>query len=206
MNYLPQFLTNSSNSPIIWNKNQKWTFRSFVLILSLPCYHKRVVFEFNILFTSANIRSFVFPDYFLWKAIKGKGLRRKRDFSTLKQEEKITVTNLPRPWQNLAASGAISCGVRANVLWRPPKDWPQRGDPFQNSSKGIPSVLLGIAFSLLILYPDIKCKDTKIIAGMQTFYHKKPKIKPMRVLMFWVCPPFFCVRTLCAFYWSSSTK
>ena len=156
MNYLPQFLTNSSNSPIIWNKNQKWTFRSFVLILSLPCYHKRVVFEFNILFTSANIRSFVFPDYFLWKAIKGKGLRRKRDFSTLKQGEKITVTNLPRPWQYLAAGGAISCGVRANVLWRPPKDRPCLTYYLCNSN-------------------DIKCKVTKKMAGMQVFYHKKLK-------------------------------
>jgi hypothetical protein len=35
--------------------------------------------------------------------------------------------------------------------------------------------LRGIAFILLIVFPDIKCKDTKKKAGMQTFYHKKLK-------------------------------
>ena len=29
---------------------------------------------------------------------------------------------MPRPWQIVAAGGAISCGERANVLQRPPKD------------------------------------------------------------------------------------
>jgi hypothetical protein len=29
---------------------------------------------------------------------------------------------LPRPWQIVAAGGAISCGGRANILRRPPKD------------------------------------------------------------------------------------
>ena len=38
------------------------------------------------------------------------------------QGVKRHVTNLPRPWQIVAAGGAISCGERANILWRPPKD------------------------------------------------------------------------------------
>ena len=32
------------------------------------------------------------------------------------------VTNLPRPWQIVAAGGAMSCGGRANILRWPPKD------------------------------------------------------------------------------------
>ena len=31
--------------PIFENKNQKWTFQSFVFILSLLCHHKRFVFR-----------------------------------------------------------------------------------------------------------------------------------------------------------------
>jgi hypothetical protein len=38
------------------------------------------------------------------------------------QEAKRHVANLPRPWQIVAAGGAISCGVRANILRRPSKD------------------------------------------------------------------------------------
>jgi len=34
------------------------------------------------------------------------------------QEERQGVTSLPRPWQCLAAGGAKSCSVRANVLQR----------------------------------------------------------------------------------------
>jgi hypothetical protein len=59
---------------------------------------------------------------------------------------------LPRPWQILAAGGAISCGERANVLRRQPKDsnvW---------------------AFGVALQAENVclsRCKDTKKMAEMQ---------------------------------------
>ena len=68
------------------------------------------------------------------------------------QGAKRHVANLPRPWQIVAAGGARSCGVRANVLWRPPKDlnlWA--------FGVGLPDA--ATAFS--------RCKDTKKKAKKQ---------------------------------------
>ena len=62
------------------------------------------------------------------------------------------VTNLPRPWQIVAAGGAISCGERANVLRRPPKD---------SNVWAFGVGLQDVAFAFL------NCKDTKKMAEMQ---------------------------------------
>ena len=59
VNNLLQFLMILSNSPIIQGKNQKWTFQSFVFILSLLCHHKLFIFRVQLSFncnTTAKIR------------------------------------------------------------------------------------------------------------------------------------------------------
>jgi hypothetical protein len=59
---------------------------------------------------------------------------------------------LPRPWQIVAAGGAISCGGRANFLRRPPKE-------INHWHLGVVLQDAAVAFS--------KCKVTKKIAEMQ---------------------------------------
>ena len=74
------------------------------------------------------------------------------------QGAKRHVTNLPRPWQILAAGGAISCGGRANILRRPPKDLNLR-------ALGVGLQDAATAFS--------RCKDTKKTGEMQVFDKEK---------------------------------
>ena len=80
------------------------------------------------------------------EGLAGEKARSDRDSDGMQQGTRGRVTNLPRPWQIVAAGGAMSCGGRANILQRPL----QKINPWHF---GVVLQDAAIAFS--------KCKDTK---------------------------------------------